>query len=90
MNLRCKPGDLCLIIKSRAGNEGKCVTVLEFVGTDKNNIGDDLWRIDKILLTNRGIPVNTHRDSWLMPINPSQDQFKEEYLSLTKKTPEKV
>jgi hypothetical protein len=31
MNLRCKPGDLALIVKSNAGNEGKiveCVRVL--------------------------------------------------------------
>lgn len=62
MALRCKEGDIAIIIKSSAGNEGKQVTCLQYIGQvppmyDKQSnrmihlIGDDFWEIDRMLPT---------------------------------------
>lgn len=58
--MRCKKGDLALIIKSMAGNEGKVVTCLEYIGHNPGiftfegrdinlSCGGDWWRIDRKL-----------------------------------------
>ena len=72
--MRCKQGDMALIVKSTCGNEGKVVTCLEFVGEISSYKGDDYWRID-IKLVGRGCISGKMResspyarDAWLMPI----------------------
>jgi hypothetical protein len=32
MTLNCKQGDMAIVVRSRAGNAGKVVTCLEFIG----------------------------------------------------------
>ena len=47
--MNCKRGDVAVIVKSAAGNEGKVVTCLEFVGSDVPGCkvhANDFWRID--------------------------------------------
>ena len=55
MTLRCKPGDLAIIVKSVSGNEGKIVVVGKFLGnaevviynkTIKMSV-NDYWEIDR-------------------------------------------
>lgn len=59
--MRCKVGDLALIIRSLAGNEGKVVTCLEFIGIAPGAVrhggetlllhtdGSGWWRVDRNL-----------------------------------------
>jgi len=75
--MNCKQGDLALIIISKAGNEGKMVTCVKFVGdTPINSECHDCWEIDRILITNDGRLTNLYSDAWLLPIAGAQ-QFKE-------------
>lgn len=55
MTLRCKPGDLAIIVKSVSGNAGKIVTIGKFIGQTEVMIygknmdmpGNDYWEIDR-------------------------------------------
>ena len=55
MTLRCKPGDLAIIVKSVSGNEGKIVVVGKFLGNAEAMIygkvckmpANDYWEIDR-------------------------------------------
>lgn len=60
--MNCKAGDLALIVKSMAGNEGKVVTCLEYLGAPGANLvlagdnnttllldGGGWWRVDRNL-----------------------------------------
>lgn len=80
MNLRCKAGDLCIITQSQAGNTGKMVTCVKFVGPHPKMDGGDYWEID------RHLPVinlfgefrgtqNFARDSCLMPIGNKDNEL---------------
>ena len=63
MTLRCKPGDLAIIIKSVSGNEGKIVTVGKFIGAAEAVIYgktckmpcNDYWEIDRPIRFTFGI-----------------------------------
>ena len=86
MTLRCKPGDMALIIRSSCGNEGKIVTCLEFIGKENDNwhANGDRWRIDrKIPWTDKSGRIrgehDTISDRYLMPIRP--DEIKGERLN---------
>lgn len=49
MKLRCKPGDLAVVVRSEVGNEGKVVRVLRFLGRAKFSLGfvaDDVWLVE--------------------------------------------
>ena len=84
--MNCKKGDLAIIIKSWAGNEGKIVTCLHYIGhIDGYAFGeDDLWKIDRNLRTNIGRTVNVFPDAWLMPIGKKEVQkIKEKELEST-------
>ena len=82
--MNCKQGDMAVVIRSAANNEGRTVTCLEFVGAldivqIKDStvwlVGDDYWRIDQdINLFNRDQGMFKDfapyvRDSCLMPIS---------------------
>lgn len=72
--LNCKVGDLAIVIKSTAGNEGKIVQCLKFVPNkqflkrDCNVIVEDSWIVDSKLKTWNGRPGNAIPDAWLKPI----------------------
>lgn len=46
MKLNCKQGDLAIIVKSTAGNEGKIVRCLEYMGVISHitDTAGDTWR----------------------------------------------
>jgi hypothetical protein len=73
MFLRCKVGDLAVIVKSAAGNEGKIVRVVKFVGQAPSNHVpyNDMWEIDRKLPTNKGNLIDQISDSMLRPIQDS-------------------
>lgn len=78
--LRCWPGCLAEVVKSSAGNEGKIVKVLRFVGELHGWVGSDRWEIESLsgpmlaVYEFNGMPVpefgTTARDSRLRPITP--------------------
>lgn len=73
--MNCKPGDLAVVVRSEAGNEGKIVRVIRFIGFGER-FADDCWHVEPAL---RG----THRmhndvsDSRLRPIrdNDGEDEM---------------
>jgi hypothetical protein len=90
MGLRCKPGDLCLVIGSQF-NDGKYVTVVEFIGGPIEIMHSggkyarlcdkDVWVVDQLMdfRTPAGATAKVPymRDAHLIPIQP-KDGFKEE------------
>ena len=51
--MNCKPGELCVMVRSTAGNEGSIVETIRMVGRVRfiNNTFDDCWLV-------RGLPRN--------------------------------
>lgn len=83
--MNCQKGDLAIIIKSYAGNEGKVVTCLEHIGSPNLPFEwegkplclapGDWWRVDRNLnmLTGGYVLMEDHapftRDEFLRPIS---------------------
>jgi hypothetical protein len=76
--MNCKPGDLAVVVKSHAGNEGKIVRCVEYTGLNFwPFIGvDHSWRIDSSLRSYAGTYGNDIADSQLRPIrdNDGEDE----------------
>lgn len=74
--MNVQQGDLAIIVESKAGNVGKIVSVIRFVGEVKNWAGKDRWEIDRKLVGDLGNYTNTVRDSSLRPIRdqPGTDE----------------
>ena len=78
MTLNCKVGDLAIVVRSVAGNEGKIVRCLELLpsGIDGAHPRQGaLWRTDRALnrVEESGLkcsPANLCPDSFLRPIRP--------------------
>jgi len=75
--MNCKQGDLAILIRSTAGNEGKIVRCVRFIGHGRrrrpgNVMRDvpDLWEIDPPVRTWNGGPSVHVQDAWLRPIRP--------------------
>ena len=81
--LNCRQGDLAIVIKSEAGNEGRIVRCLEFVGGPA--IGGDMfhtdcWRVEGVLTSlcaftgERIVSAdNIISDSRLRPLRDGED-----------------
>ncbi len=81
--LRCRPGDLALVLRSP--DWGKLVTCIELIGEDERitfRIGDGngpVWRIDRTCMwadwsrSGLEVPLPYAPDSALMPIRPEPD-----------------
>jgi hypothetical protein len=70
--MNCKKGDLAVIVVSRAGNEGRIVRCVSYVGHLAGWIGDDRWLVDadRPLQSMYGRPHFHARDCDLRPIRP--------------------
>jgi hypothetical protein len=69
--MNCKKGDLAIIVKSMAGNEGKIVTCLEFDPAVLFVGGIfPAWRVDRLLPTDQGRLDSWVPAAWLRPIRP--------------------
>ena len=63
-------GCKAIIIKSAAGNEGKMVTCLQFLGkVDGFSYPHDYWLVDRTLNSRLGAPCEWVHESWLMRID---------------------
>lgn len=68
--MNCKPGELAVVVKSWAGNEGRIVRCLRVVQTDYLYTGPCLgWETEPMLLNCDGEPVYA-LDIQLRPIRP--------------------
>lgn len=72
--MNCKQGDLAIIVKSYAGNEGKIVRCLRYVGKVEGWIGRDRWETDTQIIGEFGSVTNTVNDSYLRPIRDSDKE----------------
>jgi hypothetical protein len=75
--MNCKQGDLAIQIRSSAGNEGRIVRCVRFIGHGRKRrpggvMRDvpDLWEIDPPGRTWDGKWTNEVSDAWLRPIRP--------------------
>lgn len=73
--MNCKEGDLAIVVRSYAGNEGKIVQCLELLRVDYDHYGkfeDDVpsWRIDRPLANALGQFSYIIPDNQLRPLNP--------------------
>lgn len=79
MNLKCRQGDLAIIIKSKAGNEGKVIACVKYVSTPPlfdlcGNEPYDYWEIDRALTSSAGRQLKYIHDSWLLPIGKKVEE----------------
>jgi len=84
--MNCKQGDLAIIVKSRAGNEGKIVRCLKLTGI-KPYFGVDgslrdvwEWEIDSFVVNAGGKLVNYAPDDQLRLIRDPGDDAQDETL----------
>ena len=88
--MNCKPGDLAVVVKSWAGNEGRIVRVIRLCQeTSKNHNIDSrgiltapepYWVIDQALPDFKGTLHKTFADSQLRPIRDPGDDASDETL----------
>ncbi len=74
--LNCWPGCWAIMVKSYAGNEGKVVRCVEFLGEMKFKMAgkDFAWRIDRKLPAASGGVSDVAMDSALRPLHDSDGQ----------------
>ena len=76
--MNCKPGDLAVIVKSLAGNDGKVVKCIKYIGIKKWSINgpDHTWVIDRELPDIGGSCSKFIEDRILRPIRdqPGTDE----------------
>lgn len=81
--MNCKQGDLAIVIRSVAGNEGKIVRCLQFLGSVPGFGRNDYWLIDREMPTKLGASAPIASDGWIRPINnPGDDAVDETLLRL--------
>lgn len=70
--MNCKPGDLAVIVRSLANNEGKIVRIVEFAGRVDFQIRGRCvaWVIDPAIHAAQGGMVDVMPDDSLRPIRP--------------------
>lgn len=89
--MNCKPGDLAVVVKSWAGNEGRIVRVIRLCPKTSKNPNIDsrgiltapepYWVIDQALPDFEGTLGKTFADSQLRPIRDPGDDAQDETLS---------
>lgn len=79
--MNCKPGDLAVVVRSYAGQEGKIVTCIEYVGRvvfDNGASHPDCWKVDPPLYVAKDRrKAHIVADSCLRPIrgNDGEDEM---------------
>lgn len=90
--MNCKPGDLAVIVRSYAGNEGKivrCIRLVDYVcwgRPDGSEVVAPTWKIDRELRGCRGDVSDQIEDSLLSPIRPgdiTDEEVRELYAPKT-------
>lgn len=85
--MNCKPGDLAVVVRSSAGNEGKCVRcvrlfpAIEFLSRENILVvRSNVWEIDTALPSWDGGTTAYVPDAWLRPIRDPGDDAVDEVL----------
>jgi hypothetical protein len=75
MSLNCKQGDLAVIVRSEAGNEGAIVQCMRLLppGTEGWETLGPRWMVDRVLNGNCG-PVRSVPDARLRPLRDSDGE----------------
>ena len=75
--MNCKQGDLAIIVRSLAGNEGKIVRCLRPATKGYYTFHGPRWRIDRILPDDFGGTIQSVADCALRPIRdqPGTDEM---------------
>lgn len=81
--MNCKPGDLAVIVRSMAGNEGKIVRCVRLAdSSEAKEAGFDMrpevWVLEKPLMTRLGFPASLCYDAHLRPIRDPGDDAVDE------------
>jgi hypothetical protein len=81
--MNCKQGDLAVIVRSRAGNEGRFVTCLRLASKDELaragywlHIDKPCWILDAAINVTGGGQESIGLDEWMRPIrdNDGEDE----------------
>jgi len=86
MKLNCKAGDLAIMVKSVAGNEGKIMRCVNFLPKQKFLFPGDIeyegpaWEVDVLLKGWKGCKVSLVPDEYLRPIRDPGDDATDETL----------
>ena len=90
--MNCKQGDLAIVVRSCAGNEGKIVTYVRYMGygyVNLNNVfitdgipgwNEHVWEIDRLLPDKTGKIGNFAYDSQLRPLRGNLTDDEEEIV----------
>lgn len=82
--MNCKPGDLAIMVRSFAGNEGRilrCVRLSDWPGLtlpDRSVEIGPVWEVDQQMSVWGGQQHNLVLDSFLRPIRPQPDDAQDE------------
>ena len=83
--MNCKPGDLAVVVRSMAGNEGKIVRCLRLIPTVLRKPTGDwqhvIWEVDQELRSWSGDSDRFIADEQLRPIRDPGDDAQDETLS---------
>lgn len=71
--MRCKVGEMAVIVRSSTGEEGRILTCIRFLGRVPGWHGDDHWQVDIETKGVLGGSSYTYPDSYLRPIRPTDD-----------------
>ena len=75
--LNCKQGDLAIVIRSHAGNEGKIVTCVRLTTDVPHGMmwiePGPRWEIDRYVMSKNGTLLNSFADNCLRPL-PKLDE----------------
>ena len=77
--LNCKQGDVALILRSLAGNEGRVVQCLRLATTaevrkDKMPWRGSVWVTDTLFRVTYGRPTCLYQDAWMRPLRDSDGE----------------
>ena len=76
--MNCKPGDLAVVVRSYAGQEGKIVTCVRYIGPvefDNGAAHPDCWRVDPPLYRAKDrCKADIVADSCLRPIRDTDGE----------------
>jgi hypothetical protein len=78
--VNCKPGDLAVMVRSMAGNEGKIVRCIRVIGAmrlvSKTGVvvSDLTWEIEPQILNWKGDLISFAHDGCLRPIRPNDGE----------------
>ena len=87
--MNCKQGDLAVIVRSVAGNEGKIVRCVRFIGNEVASMGDGIsiyamWHVEPPINDWRGFAKSVCADAFMRPLRDSDGE--DEVLRLVGRT----